>query len=90
MDYRIVEKAAFTVVGFSKRFAGETSYIEVPKFWDEHYENGRDKIIEGMFGVCLDGDGDFSKLTVDDSAVGECLVVREDSTIRDIYFFDNE
>ena len=56
MDYRIVEKAAFTVVGFGKRFAGETAYTEIPKFWDEHYENGRGKVIEGMFGVCLDGD----------------------------------
>ena len=56
MDYRIVEKAAFTVVGFGKRFVGETAYTEIPKFWDEHYENGRGKIIEGMFGVCLDGD----------------------------------
>jgi AraC family transcriptional regulator len=56
MDYRIVEKAAFTVVGFGKRFAGETAYTEIPRFWDEHYENGRGKIIEGMFGVCLDGD----------------------------------
>ena len=54
MDYRIVEKAAFTVVGFGNRFAEETAYTEVPKFWDEHYENGRGKIIEGMFGLCAD------------------------------------
>ena len=57
MDYRIVEKSAFTVVGFGKRFNGDTAYTEIPKFWDEHYEYGRDKMIEGMFGVCLDGDG---------------------------------
>ena len=56
MDYRIVKKAAFTVVGFGKRFAGETSYTEIPKFWDEHYESGKGNLIEGMFGVCLDGD----------------------------------
>ena len=56
MDYRIVEKAAFTVVGFGKRFNGETSYTDIPKFWDEHYELGRGNVIEGMFGVCFDGD----------------------------------
>lgn len=57
MEYRIVEKAAFTIVGFGKRFAGDTAYTEIPRFWDEHFELGRDKMIEGMFGVCLDGDG---------------------------------
>ena len=57
MNYKIVEKSAFTIVGVCKRFNGETSYTEIPKFWDEHYENGGGKIIEGMFGVCLDGDG---------------------------------
>lgn len=56
MNYRIVEKPAFTVVGVCKRFNGETSYTEIPKFWDEHYENGGGKIIEGMFGVCFDED----------------------------------
>lgn len=58
MDYRVVEKSQFTVVGYCRRFSAETSYTEIPKFWDEHYEKGRNKHIEGMFGVCLDGDGD--------------------------------
>lgn len=57
MDYRIVEKSAFTVVGYCKSFNGETAYTDIPLFWDEHYEKGRGKLIEGMFGVCLDGDG---------------------------------
>ena len=56
MEYRIVEKAAFTIVGFSKRFSGETSYVEVPKFWDEHYESGRGETIKGMFGACINCD----------------------------------
>ena len=66
MDYRIVEKAAFTVVGFGKRFAGETAYTEIPKFWDEHFENGRGKVIEGMFGVCLDSDGESFEYLIAD------------------------
>ena len=56
MEYKIVEKSAFTIVGFGKRFNGETSYIEVPKFWDEHFENRRSEIIGGMFGACINCD----------------------------------
>lgn len=56
MEYKIVEKAAFTIVGFSKKFSAETSYVEIPKFWDEHYENGRGEIIKGMFGACINCD----------------------------------
>lgn len=40
--------------------------------------------------VAYVSDGDFSELTVDDSVVGECLVVRKYSMIRNIYFFDNK
>ena len=66
MDYKIVEKESFTIVGVCRSFNSETSYVEIPKFWQEHYENGGGKIIEGMFGACLDGDGkDFEYLIAD-------------------------
>lgn len=55
LDYRIVEKAPFTVVGIRKRFAAETSYSEVPKFWNEWMSDR--KGLKGMFGVCTDMDG---------------------------------
>ena len=35
MDYRIVEKAPFTIVGVKRPFNSDTSYQERPKFWDE-------------------------------------------------------
>ena len=35
LDYRIVEKAPFTVMGIRKRFNEDTCYQEVPKFWSE-------------------------------------------------------
>ncbi len=54
MEYKIVEKAQFTVMGVSRRFSTETSYQEIPKFWDEHYANGGGDKIKGMYGVCLD------------------------------------
>ena len=55
LDYRIVEKAPFTIVGFKKRFNAETSYQEVPKFWNEWMSDR--KGLKGMFGVCTDMDG---------------------------------
>lgn len=66
MEYRIVEKAAFTVMGRSRSFNGETSYEEIPKFWQEHMQSEDSKIVCGMFGVCLDGDGrNFEYLIAD-------------------------
>ena len=54
MDYRIVEKAQFTVVGASRKFNTETSYQEIPVFWQEFYANGGGEKICGKFGICLD------------------------------------
>ena len=55
LDYKIVDKAPFTVVGIKKRFSSETSYKEVPEFWDEWKSDM--KGLKGMFGVCSDMDG---------------------------------
>ena len=55
LDYRIVEKASFTIVGLKRRFSSETAYQEIPKFWDEWMSDKKD--LKGMFGVCLDMDG---------------------------------
>ena len=57
MEYRILEKAAFTVMGKSRRFCSDTSYEEIPKFWQEHMNSSDNKIVCGMYGICLDGDG---------------------------------
>ena len=55
LDYKIVEKAPFTVVGVKKRFSAETSYKEIPKFWGEWMSDM--KGLKGMFGICTDMDG---------------------------------
>ena len=55
LDYRIVEKAPFTIVGVKRRFNAETSYQEIPKFWNEW--TAERKGLKGMFGICLDMDG---------------------------------
>ena len=55
LDYKIVEKAPFTVMGIKKRFSAETSYKEVPEFWGEWMSDR--KGLKGMLGICTDMDG---------------------------------
>ncbi|MCG0276783.1 MAG: AraC family transcriptional regulator [Thermosediminibacteraceae bacterium] len=57
LEYKIVEKAQFTVMGKVRNFDLDTSYDEVPKFWEAHMKSGENKIIHGMFGICMDVDG---------------------------------
>ena len=57
LDYRIVEKAPFTVVGVKRPFNVDTSYQEIPKFWDEWLAQGEKRPVMGTFGVCIDMDG---------------------------------
>ncbi len=66
IEYKIVEKAEFTVMGRSRMFNTETSYEEIPKFWGEHYATGGGEFVKGMFGLCLDSDGkNFEYLIAD-------------------------
>ena len=57
LDYRISEKAPFTIVGTKRRFNSDTSYDEVPKFWNEWMAQGEKRPIMGTFGVCIDTEG---------------------------------
>lgn len=56
-EHRICSKAQFTVVGVRRRFNSDTSYEEIPKFWDEWLKQGDDRPIMGTFGICLDMEG---------------------------------
>jgi AraC family transcriptional regulator len=57
MDYRIVEKAPFTIVGVKKPFNSDTSYEKIPKFWNEWLAQGEGRPVKGTFGVCIDMKG---------------------------------
>ncbi len=57
LDYRIVEKAPFTVVGVKRPFHSDTSYQEIPVFWDEWLAQGEKRPVKGTFGLCLDMKG---------------------------------
>ncbi|MBQ8554242.1 MAG: AraC family transcriptional regulator [Clostridia bacterium] len=64
MEYKIVEKLPFTVMGFTRKFSTDTSYQEIPQYWrDLMAQQNR---IAGMFGICIDSDGrDFDYIIAD-------------------------
>jgi len=69
MDYKIVEKDAFTVAGVSRTFQYETAKAEIPRFWSEHFQSGNGKRVCGMYGICIDGEkgaDSFEYLIADD------------------------
>ena len=57
LEYKIVEKAQFTVMGVARRFNSETSYEEIPKYWQAFMASDAGKVVCGMYGICLDMDG---------------------------------
>jgi AraC family transcriptional regulator len=66
LEYKILEKAQFTVMGKVRSFDVDTSYDEIPKFWQEHIQSGDNQIVCGMYGICMDSDGkDFDYLIAD-------------------------
>ena len=54
MDYKIVEKDAFKVIGASRKFKYDSAFKEVPSFWNEHISQGKLKEICGMYGINID------------------------------------
>lgn len=83
LEYKIVEKEAFTVVGFSRRFYVETSKTEIPKWWKEYMRAGEERAICGEFGICMDlkEEKEFEYLIADtynrDEQVPEGCVTRQ-------------
>ena len=69
LEYTIVEKAAFTVMGRSRTFNADTSYAEIPKFWQEHMARCEREKVCGMYGVCLDGDGKHFEYLIADNYI---------------------
>ncbi|MGN1339418.1 MAG: effector binding domain-containing protein [Oscillospiraceae bacterium] len=86
MEYKIVEKAQFTVMGISRKFNSETSYQEIPKFWEEHFANGGGEKVKGMYGVCIDSKENGSNGMEFDYLIADnydpCLELPEDCVTR--------
>lgn len=56
MDYKIVKKAPFTVVGVSAIFKYETADNEIPNFWKKFNQSGKNTLIASMYGISIDKD----------------------------------
>ena len=52
MDIKIEKENAFTVIVKMKQFNEETSFEDIPKFWDEYYEKGYHNVVPPMLGMC--------------------------------------
>ena len=61
MEYKIVQKPQFTVMGVSRRFHPETSYQQIPQYWTELFGQPGFPLM-GVYGICIDDnspDGTF-------------------------------
>lgn len=68
MDYKIVKKESFIVMGTMKKFTYENANTDIPKYWQQHYKNGYGKYVCGMFGVNIDvsmGNNEFDYMIAD-------------------------
>ena len=68
MDYKIIEKDSFTVMGASKLFNYDNAKTEIPKFWSELYQPGKTAVVCGMYGISIDetmGSDKFEYLVAD-------------------------
>lgn len=54
MDYKIVKKEAFTVMGYAKIFNYDEAYQSVPEFWMEHLNSKKAQDICGIYGINYD------------------------------------
>lgn len=54
MDYKIVNKEAFTVLADVKRFPYEGAKALVPQFWQEHFASGKGAVVMGTYGINID------------------------------------
>lgn len=57
MDIKIEKEKAFSVIVKIKKFNEETSFENVPEFWDEYYEKGYQNVVPPMLGICINNTG---------------------------------
>lgn len=83
MDYKIVEKEQFTMIGVSGRFSYEDAAEEVPKLWKKYEQTGKSDVVRSVYGVSIDENmgGDAFEFLIADNydparEVGEGFVTR--------------
>ena len=56
MDIKIEKEKAFNIIVLSKKFNEETSFEEVPKFWNTYNSSGYQNVVPPMLGICINND----------------------------------
>ncbi len=54
MNYKIMKKDSFTVMGASRIFKYDDAKTKIPVFWSELHQPGKKKTVCGMYGICID------------------------------------
>ncbi len=54
LDYKLVKKESFKIMGLSKMFPYDGAKEVIPRFWEEYYAKGNGKYVCGMFGINID------------------------------------
>lgn len=91
MDYKIVKKESFSVLGAAKSFTFESAKQGITQFWNDlgHFKNGN--LVCGMFGVNIHespseikcgGEGEFEYLIAD--LYNPSMDIPEGLTVRTI------
>lgn len=71
MEYKIIEKPTFTIIGRKRSFHSDDSYDRIPKFWNEHWADGGTGIVSGKYGLCIDLNGKIFDYYIADDYVPE-------------------
>lgn len=69
LEYKIAEKAAFTVMGRARKMNTNTSYEKIPRFWQEHLHSADGQVVCGMYGICMDLSGEDFEYWIADNYV---------------------
>lgn len=78
MDYKIKSMAGFKVIGFERVFDGETSYVEIPKFWDEIREKYAARVWSGESTAADGAPTNAIEKAIVDNNIGEYGVCVDD------------
>lgn len=73
LEYKIIDKEEITVLGIAKVFKYEDGPQEVPKFWQEYFQTGKDEVISGTYGINMDHamtGNEFEYMIADDYVEG--------------------
>ncbi|MDH6602944.1 AraC family transcriptional regulator [Bacilli bacterium PM5-9] len=88
MDYKIIEKKEFKVIGLEKTFKYDDAMSVVPQFWQEFYEKGYNNKITSMYGINTDETmqgNEFSYMIADE--YNEQIELDDNLTIKTIPSF---